>query len=116
MLKKETRYSEKNDLYRLDFALSQDHVVHVFLTRLGAVTGKVALGVWVLSRLGNASLPAKQHGHEVPEVELRPHHIEEDNLGVLVALPKHKVTQPFDARGSDEDVQRRSALGQHVAG
>ena len=41
--------------------------------------------------LGYPSLPPKHYGEEVPQVELRPHYVKEDDFGIFVCLPEHEV-------------------------
>jgi hypothetical protein len=72
-------------------ALTQQHRVKVFLARLWAITSKVTLCVRVLPGLGYPSLPPKHYREEVPQVELRPHYVKEDDFGIFVCLPEHEV-------------------------
>lgn len=53
-------------------------------------------------------LPFKQDRDEFPQIEFGPEAVEEVNLGVLMALPQHEVTQPLNSRCSNEKVKRWS--------
>lgn len=46
-------------LYTLDLTLSQNHAIQILLARFRSITGKITLGIGILSRLGDASLPAQ---------------------------------------------------------
>ena len=50
------------------------------------------------------ALPFQKNGNEVLEIKLGPHALQEEDLGVLVALPEHEVTETFDAAGAHKDI------------
>ena len=64
--------------------------------------------------LHDAPLPLPEHGQEAPEVELGPQEVEEDDAGVLMALPEHEVGEAADSRCADEEVERWVGRGEGV--
>jgi hypothetical protein len=61
-------------------------------------------------------LPLPEDGEEGPEVKVRPEHVEEGDVGVLVALPEHEVAEAVHAGCADEEVEGRVVGGEHVRG
>jgi hypothetical protein len=49
-------------------------------------------------------LPLQQHRYEVPQIELRPEALEEDNGSILMALPEHEVTESDHSAGANEQI------------
>jgi hypothetical protein len=49
-------------------------------------------------------LPLEQNPDEVLEVEVRPQSINEEDLCILMALPKHEVAKALDSAGSYKDI------------
>lgn len=50
-------------------------------------------------------LPLDQDRQEMPQIEVWPHTLEEEELSVLVALPQHEVAQPFYSARTNKHVQ-----------
>lgn len=59
-------------------------------------------------------LPFDQNGQEMPQIEVWPHALEEEELSVLMALPQHEVAQPLYSARPDEHVQGWIASCVHV--
>ena len=92
----------------------QDPTVGIFFVRLGGITIKVPFRLRVLPRLGNPPLPSKQDRYEMPQVEFRPHDLQETNLRVLVALPKHEVAETLHPGRTNEHVEGWVVFGEHM--
>jgi hypothetical protein len=74
-----------------------------------------AEGLLVSRFLLLSPLPLEQDGQEVPEVELGPETLEEEDLCVLVALPEHEIAQSLHTTRANEHVKRRTVGRVHVA-
>jgi hypothetical protein len=59
-------------------------------------------------------LPLEKHLDEVLKIKVRPQTVKEEDVSVLMALPKHEVTQTLHTASSHEDVEWRIAGCVHV--
>ncbi len=97
-------------LQAFDLSTGMEFGIRIFTD----VTIKVSFSVGVLFRLRDPPLPAEKDRQEMPQIKLGPQNIQEDNFGVLIALPEHEVTKTFHSRCSDQQIKWGVALGQHM--
>lgn len=50
----------------------------------------------------------------MPEIKLGPETLQEEDLGVLVTLPEHKIAKSLDAARPDEKIKRRTTCSIHM--
>lgn len=72
------------------------------------------LGLLVPLSLLLSPLPFYENRKEIPQVEIRPETLEEKDLGVLVALPEHKIAESLHAASSYEEIQWWALSSVHV--
>ena len=92
----------------------QDPAVSIFFVGLGSITIEVPFRLGVLPRLGDPPLPSQQDRDEMPQVEFRPHDIQETNLRALVALPEHEVAETLHPGRTNEHVEGWVVFGEHM--
>jgi len=58
--------------------------------------------------------PIDQDRQKLPDIKLRPQAVDKHDLGILMALPQHKVAKPAHATCAHEEVKRRATSGEEM--
>lgn len=59
-------------------------------------------------------MPLEKRPNKMMQIEVRPQTVEKEDLSILVALPKHEVTQTLDTASAYKEVERRVVGCVHV--